>query len=258
MYKKIFALVIIIIAVAIIFTNREIVSTNQSGVTSTPLPNSDKKSVGEEDLISYDDFSLHVAEIKVGNVDSMKLIPNFEEELPSSEIAKNGKCKNIVNTGFYTEERTPIGLFVTDKGVLSSFQNNNTLNGVLSISEEGKPTITYGEPFSPRLAVQTGPVIVFKGEVVELNLQRDFYARRVVAANDMKNNLYFLAVYNPESSIQGPNLIDLGQLIKDYSKRNNIEIDNAINLDGGSSSTFFSDSVTLEELVPVGSVFCMI
>ena len=246
-----------IFAIAVIFVNREINSTDKLNIQDSPLPTSEEKEISEVDKVSYDEFFLNVAEMKVGNIASVDLIPNFEEELRANQIAKNHTCANIVNAGFYTEDRKPIGLFVSKNDTLSGYQNNNTLNGVISIGETGNVAITYSEPSSPRLAVQSGPVIVFDGVVTKLKLQRDFYARRIVAAIDTDNNLYFFAVYNPESSIQGPNLVDLGEIIKDYSERNGIEIASAINLDGGAASAFFSDSVTLEELVPVGSIFCL-
>ena len=257
MNKKFAALLIIAFAIVILFVNREINSTNRSYIQDTPLPTSEGKEISEVEQISYDEFYLSVADIRVGNVNSVDLIPNFEEELQANEIANKNNCKNVVNAGFYTEDRKPIGLFVTEIGILSDYQNNNTLNGVLSIGEKDNVAISYSEPSSPKLAVQSGPVIIFDGETTDLKLQRDFYARRIVAATDTNNNLYFFAVYNPESSIQGPNLIDLGGIIKSYSERNDIKLDRAINLDGGAASAFFSDSVTLEELVPVGSVFCI-
>jgi uncharacterized protein YigE (DUF2233 family) len=255
--KKTVVFLVIAFAIAFIFIKRGKFSNDGAKSEDTPTPTTDMQEVREEDLITYDEYSLSVAEIKVDDNNSVGLIPNFEEELQAEEIAQIHNCTNIVNAGFYTEDRKPIGLFVTEKGVFSSYQNNKTLNGVLSIGETGNVAISYNEPLTPRIAVQSGPIIIFNGEITDLKLQRDFYARRMVAALDTKNNLYFFAVYNPESTIQGPNLIDLGDTIKIYSVKNDIVIDSAINLDGGAASAFFSDSVTLEELVPVGSVFCI-
>ena len=88
MNKKTVVFLVIAFAIAIIFINKEKISNDNAKSEDTPLPSTDMQEVREEDLISYDEFSLNVEEIKVGNINNVSLIPNFEEELQAEEIVQ--------------------------------------------------------------------------------------------------------------------------------------------------------------------------
>lgn len=213
--------------------------------------------ISEESYMPYDDFNIVVTSFVIKDNDELVLIPNYSENLESKEVRETYGCKNAVNAGFYTEDREPIGLIVSSGNLVSEFQNNKTLNGVLSINDKGQNQISYQRPTDPYIAVQAGPIVIYDAKPVDLQLSSDFYARRIVAAVDAGGDLHFFVVYNPKSVMQGPLLEDLGRLINDYANVNGIKIEKAINLDGGAASVFYSDDVKLLELVRVGSIFCV-
>ncbi|RJR30058.1 hypothetical protein C4564_01180, partial [Candidatus Microgenomates bacterium] len=106
-------------------------------------------------------------------------------------------------------------------------------------------------------ALQTGPVLVENGSAVELSLARDKQARRIVAAITGSNELVFVAIYSPGSSFDGPYLEDLPLIVNHISEELNLNIADAINLDGGTASAFYSENTHISELSPIGSFFCV-
>jgi hypothetical protein len=64
-------------------------------------------------------------------------------------------------------------------------------------------------------------------------------------------------VYDPSSSFRGPKLADLPSFVSKLEKDVQVPLADAINLDGGSASTFKNGETYLTELSPVGSLLCI-
>ena len=79
----------------------------------------------------------------------------------------------------------------------------------------------------------------------------------MAAAKTMDNELLFLTVYSGDSVFDGPLLADLPLVIEKISDEEKLDIAEAINLDGGSASSFYQGETTISELTPVGSLFCI-
>src|SRR3989344_4783806 len=117
-------------------------------------------------------------------------------------------------------------------------------------------TITFNRPENlPRAAVQSGPMLMFEGTPLSLRLANDELRRRVIALL-VNDELIFMTVVGQDSELSGPYLSDLPGLVEAIAGKNGWQVSQAINLDGGTASAFYTDKVYLEELNPVGSIFC--
>lgn len=209
----------------------------------------------EEVLIKYNGQEISVDWVNA-NPENVSLLPNFEEKKPASRVYYEMGCRALINGGFYTKTNEPIGLFITSGEVISPFQQNQLLNGILSVTQFGTAKISreQGEEFLH--AVQTGPILQENNQVIELDLIRDEPARRVVAAITGDNKIIFFVFAQASSSFGGPFLADLPQILEQIEKDENLNIADAINLDGGAASAFYAGDTFFSEASPVGSFWC--
>lgn len=208
--------------------------------------------------LEYQAKQYRVSWYGVDNIDSLSLIPNFSEKLPASSALGKYNCKFVSSAGFYTETNKPVGLFIHNGTTLESFKTNALFNGILSVNDFATSRITRDVP-SDRLSIglQTGPILIENSFARKLAIKNDKPARRVVAAVTGENKLFLLVIYTELGSFDGPYLNDLPEILKTAQKDIGQEFADAINLDGGSASAFYSPGVTLSELSPVGSFFCV-
>lgn len=196
--------------------------------------------------------------IKVENLDDLFLYPNFSDSLTSELAKENNLCSELINGGFYTQENTPIGLFVSEGRQIASFSKNQLLNGVFSINYDGVPKITNDLPLENlRLGLQTGPVLLENGQKKDLSKTKEESARRAVVAINDKKEVYFLILYKEGSVFMGPTISKLPEIILEFSDKLGLNLQDAANLDGGSASAFHSQGFKLNELTPLGSYFCI-
>lgn len=195
--------------------------------------------------------------IIVKDARKISLQSNLEEKLGSKEAKNKNGCSYLVSGGFYTKEGDHSGLFISEGKKLSESKANSTYNGYFSIDYEGKAQISKSEPSSARVALQSGPVVMFNGKVSSLSIKNDKPARRMVAAVTRLNHVVFISVYKKGSVFSGPLLSELPSLIKKLNDKTYLEIVDAINLDGGTASAFISYKVNLSELTKIGSFFCI-
>jgi len=168
----------------------------------------------------------------------------------SDEKSRRPETPGAINGGFYDTANKPLGLFRIGETVLAKQIQSNLLNGFLS--DDG---ITVAVP-TGRFVLQSGPLLIQRGNPLPLKIQNDEHARRMVAAKTGEGFL-FLTVYKEDSVFEGPLLADLPKVIQKINTKENLGIVDAINLDGGSASAFKNAETTLSELTPVGSLFCI-
>ena len=224
-----------------------------------PLKSKTSESLnGNTIVIQKDGEKIQVVWLRVDGPASLSLLANFQEGLEPEESQEKYGCQGLVNGGFYQEDGSPIGLFVSE-GIQSSKEiSSSTFNGFISLSDEREINISSTAPFGDVIfALQTGPVLMEERNISTLQLKRDEPARRIVAALTEEGDLYFLALYDLDSLFQGPQLTDLPGIILDFSKETGIQFSEAINLDGGTASAFYTEEMTLSPLSPVGSYFCV-
>lgn len=210
----------------------------------TSLPAPAEQPTPQPKLSPSAQFSMNGRELVVYRQEisnNLTLIPNFERKIASSRLMED--CMFGASGGFYSQDNKPIGLFIADGKKLSSYEQNSTLNAFFV--GNGTLSIRRDPPASADFAVQSGPYITS-----HLRIQNDTFARRILVARS-GNRWSFLAITGKDNIFDGPMLSDMPQILE------KLEIDEALNLDGGSASAFYSGSgVRLGELTPVGSFFC--
>jgi uncharacterized protein YigE (DUF2233 family) len=218
----------------------------------TPTPISIKQSV----VLDFEGSPIRISWTIV-SPGQVELYSNLEEQYLSEQIKVDKSCQILVNGGFYSQSNTHLGLIITNFKNLSPFSESPTRNGFLWIKAN---SVFIGNDLpddNPRIAIQSGPLLMQKNEIISLNIRNDEPSRRIVAGTIDNKKLIFLAVYRNNSEYQGPMLGKLPEIINLFKNQTNINIVDAINLDGGSASVFISNYVRLVELAHIGSYFCI-
>ena len=79
-----------------------------------------------------------------------------------------------------------------------------------------------------------------------------------MVATTVTNAVLFFVLYDRENPYQGPLLSEVPFLLTQWQKQTTQEVRDAINLDGGSASAWYSEGFFLQELTAVGSFFCVL
>jgi uncharacterized protein YigE (DUF2233 family) len=188
----------------------------------------------------------------------VELYSNLKERKLSEEIKVNKSCQILVSGGFYSTENMHLGLFISNFETISKSIQSATHNGFLWIDSDGTIVISSDPPsITPRLGLQSGPLLIQKSLPIPLIIKNDEPSRRIVAGITSDNQLIFLVFYRDSSQFEGPMLETLPEVVKLFEKQTGISILDAINLDGGSASIFISNYDRLNELAHVGSYFCI-
>lgn len=226
--------------------NKDISQTKKSDSTPTITP-----------ILSGPRFS----RLSVTEDQQVSLHSNLIDMYSAKEAKENIGCTHLVNAGFYRNDQEKqigkhIGLFVTEGETISNSISNTLFNAFI-YKKDSRYYISQSEPVNPEFALQSGPLLISKGNKQLLNLSSDENARRVVAAITNENNLIFMVFYESSSLISGPLLAELPELVDKVTTDSGYEVKDAINLDGGSHSAFISDEVTLTDIQTPGGYFCI-
>ena len=153
---------------------------------------------------------------------------------PLSDTMPRKKCAAGVNGGYFSADFAPIGLLISDGRMVAALQRARLITGVLSASARGVQILRVRE-FSRRekisAAVQCGPFLVDHYQLVR-GLDDSTAARRTFAAAAM-NDRALLGVCSEISLAELAALLTITRLADD------LKIQRALNLDGGSSSAFW-------------------
>lgn len=193
------------------------------------------------------------------SMNNLELYFNLANKNTSLEIIEKFKCQAGINGGFYGTDDKPVGWMVVNFQNISKQKQSQLFNGFVSIfcqSDECKIEINDIPGINPKYGLQSGPLLISNGQSWRLNMERDKPARRMVLGKTDKD-IFILSVFDGEALISGPNLADLPEILKLIGKKENIQISDAINLDGGSASAFYSPAVYLTETTTIGSWWCI-
>lgn len=195
---------------------------------------------------------------KINEPQKLILLPNFEEKLSSTVLLENNHCQFLVNGGFYGEDNQPLAWFFTQNKLFKKETKNAFLNGFLSMDEKGAILLDDVSPSKPIVwGLQTGPLLILKNQPLVLNLVHDEPDRRLVAALNEKNELFFLVITKTDSLAFGPLLEDLPLIVEQIGSELNENFQAAVNLDGGTASAFLTRSKSIKEYTWIGSFFCL-
>jgi len=151
-----------------------------------------------------------------------------------SEVMKNENCLAGVNGAYFDEKFAPIGLRIANGRTIAPLQRARLITGVLLASSRGVQIVRSRE-FSRRAgataAIQCGPFLVDRGQsIAGLNDSRP--ARRTFAATTHSSRA-LLGVCSDVS------LAELSKILATTSFAEDLRIERALNLDGGSSTGFW-------------------
>lgn len=252
--------IICIVSVAVFFVKNQVKKETNilpavSVVTSTPIP-SPTITIKQSIVLQVKETPIRISWTIV-DPNKVELYSNLKNEQLSEQIKVDNSCQILVNGGFYSKENTHLGLFINNFSLVSQAIESSLLNGFLWIINDN---ILIGNNFpdtSPKIALQTGPLLFKDSKPLLLAINNDEPSRRIAAAKTSDNKLLFLAFYLDTAEYLGPLLGDLPEIINEFVKQTNFKITDAINLDGGKHSVFITDYERLNELEHIGSYFCI-
>jgi uncharacterized protein YigE (DUF2233 family) len=192
----------------------------------------------------------------VSNPESINLIPNFETQASASALVVENNCTYAINGGFYGANNLPVGLFRVNGKVYGRQSSSTLVNGFVSINNNSV-SISTQPNINATIVLQSGPLLMTNGKPLNLQLIDDKVSRRSWLGITDSGDIVFSVVHSPQVEILGPRLEDLPQLVELIAKEENINLIQAINLDGGKASYFHTKEKTLSEVSPIGSLFCI-
>lgn len=194
--------------------------------------------------------------VKLDNLANLKLLPNHDAQESSEDLAQTNHCQVLINGNFYDENDQPLGWLVSQGKTISQPLVSNLFNGFFYLLA-GRPVISAVYPETKvDLGLQSGPLLILDSKPLLLKINNDQPRRRVIAALNDQNQLIFLILIGSDSIYSGPLLADTPKLVADLGKVIDQNLVAAINLDGGSASAFYTDTVRLNEYSYIGSFFC--
>ena len=150
------------------------------------------------------------------------------------EIMRHEKCLAGVNGGYFDENFAPLGLRIANGQMIAPLQRARLITGVLVASPRGVQIVRSRE-FSRRLgvtaAIQCGPFLVDRGQPIS-SLNDSHLARRTFAATTSSSRALV-------GVCSGVSLAELAKILATTSLAEDLKIERALNLDGGSSSAFW-------------------
>jgi exopolysaccharide biosynthesis protein len=187
----------------------------------------------------------------------LRLIANYSEQLPASDLYYGNSCEFGINGGFYDTGNKPLGLLILNRTQLANKKTSKLFNGFAFI-QDSRFKIQDSIPDSQNISfgVQSGPILMSDGEPANLAMASDKPARRVIMGNTKDGMVVFLSIFDATVENLGPYLAELPSLVEQISKVENISLESAINMDGGRASAFYSRDASLAEVEPVGSFWC--
>src|SRR4030043_869425 len=258
-YKLIILITFFSLVLYLLITRNRITDINNViRVKDNPPTISELNPIDSKNEINFDGYIFDYNWFYVSNLDKLILLPNWDQKRTSDEMISEENCLYLSSAGFYSKDEKPIGLFSIGNIIYSNFSGNNLFNGIFSKISE-KEYVFSQNPLRENtlFSLQSGPLIIFNFKLKLFDNLSEGRGRRNIIISTKENKLLFITIYNKNSIFDGPKLGDLPKIIDLISKNHNWNIENALNLDGGTASSFKNDDIYLKELSPVGSFFCV-
>jgi len=233
--------------------NVNVLPATTVNATSTPTPTIALK---QSIVLDIEGIPIRIS-WQIVNPEEVELYSNLKVQQLSEQIKVDKSCSVLINGGFYSKENTHLGLFTSNYDIISQSIQSATHNGFLWIDSNNVSIGNNPPDANVRIAIQSGPLLLKDGEPLLLKINNDEPSRRIVAGITNDNKLIFLALYRDSAEYEGPKLGLLPEIISLFRKQTNINVVDAINLDGGSASIFITNYVRLNELAHIGSYFCV-
>ena len=165
---------------------------------------------------------------------TLRVLQNESGADSLGEMMRHEKCLAGVNGGYFNENFAPLGLRIANGQMIAPLQRARLITGVLAASPRGVQIVRSRE-FSRRMgvtaAIQCGPFLVDRGQSIS-GLNDSHLARRTFAATTSSSR----ALVGVCSAVS---LAELAKILATTSLAEDLKIERALNLDGGSSSAFW-------------------
>jgi Phosphodiester glycosidase len=165
---------------------------------------------------------------------TLRVLQNKDGAESLADVMRHEKCVAGVNGGYFDEKFAPIGLRMANGQMIAPLQRARLITGVLVVSSRGVQIVRSRE-FSQRrgvtAAIQCGPFLVDRGQPIS-GLNDSHLARRTFAATTTGDRALV-------GVCSGVSLAELSKIIATTSFADDLRIERALNLDGGSSSGFW-------------------
>ncbi len=168
---------------------------------------------------------------------TLRVIDNPADSRSSlAQAMRRERCEAGINGGFFHADWRPLGLMVSGGRLIHPMERARLLSGVLAVTRDGPRLLRYKEyRFGPatRDGLQAGPFLVDGGVPVR-GLHNDRRERRSAVVTDGRHGWGILA--------SGPlGLADLAEILASGDGATGFKVARALNLDGGSSTAFWSE-----------------
>lgn len=231
-------------------------SVNEKALPS-PVPEEKTQKTSSQFDLTFNKKNYRINWVEAVVPKNIELAGNLEEKKSAKSIYEAKQCQVLTNGGFYTEDNDYIGLLYVDGKKLSNEPKDSFFNGVFYVTKLGEAGIGSGVPLDQiKYAVQSGPLLVRYRDYQRLRIANDENKRRMVVAINDKNEVILLTVYDPVSGYMGPKLAEVPDILQKFAAEKEIIIVDALNLDGGSASAFYTEGVALGEITHIGSYLC--
>ena len=164
---------------------------------------------------------------------TLRVIDNPTGETLSDTMPRE-KCIVGVNGGFFKPDFTPVGLLISDGKLIAPLQPARLMTGILSASTH-EVRIQRLREFSRQektsAAVQSGPFLVDHHEPIP-GLDDSRVARRTFVATGTNDRVVL-------GTCSEVSLAELAAILATTRLADDLKIQHALNLDGGSSSAFW-------------------
>ena len=176
-------------------------------------------------------------ELHVVRFDRNRTVLRVIDLAPGTTVAEGVRQRGAlagVNGGYFQPDRTPLGLVIADGKTLHPLEQSKILTGILAVAPRGATLLRNAE-FRPgravREALQAGPFLVDHGRAVA-GLNGERRAERTVLLADRRGVAALLT--------SGPvTLAEMARVLAEPGLLEGLEIDRALNLDGGSSTALW-------------------
>jgi hypothetical protein len=182
---------------------------------------------------------------------TLRVLQNKNGAESLADVMRHEKCVAAVNGGYFDEKFAPIGLRMANGQMIAPLQRARLITGVLVASSRGVQIVRSRE-FSQRrgvaAAIQCGPFLVDRGQPIG-GLNNSHLARRTFAATTIGDRALV-------GVCSGVSLAKLSKILATTSFPEDLRIERALNLDGGSSTGFWfarenSSAFSISEQKPV-------
>ena len=179
---------------------------------------------------------------------SLKLIDNTINKTDSSRVASESGCRSGINAFYYDTSNKPLGWLVIDSIKKGRFYSSRLLDGVVYV-RDNRFIIDDLVPIDAKYGHQSGPILIKQFEIRKFNFEKDYPDRRSVAIQTNDDQGVF--AYFEEATMS-----QLAEKVMNLGEKYGFKVKNAINLDGGSSSSFWSENSKISESFLSGGWWC--